>query len=175
MKIQQVQPSQTFGAKPRYIPQEVSYYLNDLLRKMDGDTVKTSKGKDFINIKEVRSLTIPDQGSIKRGKFLAKRNEMEELVPYGEDTTMLEMGKSRIIVNNRTNRIIEYKKPFLTTWKSIYEKAYRLVISALADYHNVNRCKRVVHNSTVLSATGAEKANKQLKPIFEFIEKMAKL
>lgn len=175
MRVQQIQPSQTFEAKPKYIPQEVSYYLNDLLRKMDGDTVKTSKGKDFINIKEVRSLTIPEKGSIKRGRFLAKRNEEGELVPYPEYTTMIEMGKSRIIVNNRTNRIIEYKKPFFSTWKSIYEKAYRLVISALADYHNVNRCKRVVHNRTVLSETGAAKAKTQLKPIFELIEKMTNL
>lgn len=171
MNIQQIQPV-TFQSKARYIPQEMSYNLGKLLRKMDNDTLKTVKD-DFWRTKEVRSLTIEGEGSVKRGKFLAKRNEYDELVPYGEHTTMLEMNKARLIVNNRTDEIIEYKKPFFMSWKKLFNKAGLLIIGALNNYHNVNIVKRKVVQREGLTENGAKKAEKELKPIFEFINEMA--
>lgn len=164
-----IQSNPTFEAKSRYISEEMSYNMNKLLRKMDADTLKT-ENKDFWRTKEVKSLTIPDEGSIKRGKFLVKRNEFEELIPYGEDTTMLEIGKSRLIINNRTDEIIEHKKPFYVTWSHLLKKASGLIISALNNYHNVNICHRTVITREGLTKAGAKKAEKEMRPFLNLIK-----
>lgn len=162
----------TFESKARYISQEMELDLGKLLRTMDKDTLKYSNG-DFTFLHEVKSLTIPKEGSIKRGKYLVKRNEFDELVPYGEHTTMLEMDKARLIINNDTSKIIEYKKPFFMSWSNLFRKAELLIIEALNNYHNVDRVIRNVVQKKYLSELGAIKAQNELKPIFDFIDRMA--
>lgn len=162
----------TFESKVKYIPQETALNLGKLLRTMDKDTLKYTNG-DFAYLHEVKSLTVPKEGSIKRGKYLAKRNKFDELIPYGDNTTMLEMNKARLIINNDTSKIIEYKKPFFMSWNNLFKKADLLIIEALNNYHNVDRVIRKVVQRKCLSELGTIKAQNELKPIFDFIHRMA--
>lgn len=170
MIIQQVQ-SNSFEAKPKYIPQDLSENMGTLIRKMRAET-KTSTTGDIWQSTHVRGVTVKDGGSIKDGKFLARRNEADELVPFGENFTMIEMGKSRLIINNQTRELVEHKKPFFTSWNSIYRKASLLILDALNHYSNPDFVQKIFIKKEGLTQSGAEKADKALKPLFDFIDGM---
>ena len=126
---------------------------------MESDTV-ILKSKDFNQAINTRGLSINNgEATFKDGKFLAKRNKQKELVPYGNDTAMIEFGNVRII-SNGNGEIIEHKKPFLKKWSEIIEEADKYIKYALDNYNNETVVQKLTQKKESLNENGKKQAQK---------------
>lgn len=173
MKIQHIQSQTNTFKKSRFIPISMADDLYNLVKKMRSET-RTVEHGNYVRTVSVRGVQVQKEGTIKDGKFLAKRDELGELVPYGENFTMIEMGKSRLIIDNRSDSIVDYKKPFLMTWKDLLRQASSLVVESLNNYSNSDLVKKILITKERLSKAGVEQAQKELKPLMNFVERMTR-
>ena len=155
-----------FNTNKKYVTPEILKDANYLIKKMHSEKTYTETTSNFIKKTEVRGLKIKD-ATFKDGQFLAKRNSKNELIPYGKDSSMLEFGETRLIINNSTGQIIEHKKPFFKTWKSIFSQVRKIITTAVNNYDNDNIVKKIVHHGAGLTENGKIKAANELKNIFD--------
>jgi len=163
MKIEHIQSNTNFNA--RYLPEKLSTDIAYLKRLMEADTVIV-KGQDFNKVIYTRSLSINnDEAVFKNGKFLARRNKKDELVPYGADTAMIEFGSVRIITNGN-GEIIEHKKPILKKWESIFKEAEQYIQCAIDNYNNNKIVKKICNKKECLTEGGLRQAQAILNNVF---------
>ena len=164
MKIEQINNYNT-GFQAKYLPENLCRKITDLKTRMDLDTV-IIKGKDINQIVSTRGLIINNgEATFKHGKFLAKRDKSNKLVPYGADTAMIEFGKIRIISKD-DGEIIEHKKPFYKTWNDIIEQADKYVKCAIENYGNEKMVTKISNKKETLTENGKKQAQK-LMELFE--------
>lgn len=170
MKIEHIQSNINFRAK--YLPKTMCDNINILKLLMEKDTI-ILKGKDFNQVINTRGLSINNgEATFKNGKYLAKRNNKNELVPYGVDTAMLEFGNVRII-SNGNGEIIEHKKPLLKSWDSIIEKANKYIQYALDNYKNNDLVIKITNKKETLTENGEKEAQKFMN-LFESLNPFGK-
>ena len=164
MKIQKIE-STNVNFEKRYIPLNLSRNMMTLKNRMEQDTLILT-GEDFKRVISVRSLVINGGDAVfKDGKFLARRNSKKQLVPYGQDTAMIEFDGVRII-SDSNGVILDHKKPFFKSWDKIFEKANEYVRTALDNYNNAQIVEKQQEKKETLTKNGLNKA-KEVLNIFE--------
>lgn len=161
MKIEQINNYNTnFQAK--FLPKKLCQNITDLKTRMECDTV-ILRGQDFNQVISTRGLSINNGEAIfKNGKFLAKRDKNNKLVPYGTDTAMIEFGKVRIISKDN-GEIIEHKKPFFKKWNEIIEQADKYIRCALENYSNESIVTKISNKKDTLNENGKKQAQKVME------------
>ena len=160
MKVQQIQSTNINFASKKHVPENLRKGIANLKAKMEHETVM-SETKEQNTKTIVRGININNEAVFKDGKFLAKRNLKHQLVPYGKDTSMIEFDDVRLITRDN-GEIIEYNKPFFTTWTSVFEKAEKFVDYAVKNYSNKNAIQK--QTKTQVKVTPQE----QLKILFAY-------
>ena len=170
MHIQSIQAGTNFKSKPQSISAELRRGMVDLKRKMESETVILKKGIST-QIINVRGLDINEKAIFKNGKFLAKRNKNNKLIPYGEDVSMLEFGKARIIAKN-SGEIIECKKPFYKSWTKFFQEALDYIQLALDKYNDTHIVKKITHKQDKLTKNGKEQLENEYKNLMNTFNKL---
>ena len=159
MKVQQVQPNINFEAKkPRYIDYESREQLTQILRKMDKETVYKSNDYSFESTKTTR-LNLYEYGENKTiAELIDTRKNLKKL-PEGKDMfneTLLTIGETELVIDNKSGKIIDWHKPFFSTWRGIMKKINTVLIMINASYHNPSCVKKHRFSVEGFTKKGAE-------------------
>lgn len=170
MHIQSIQNDTNFKSKPKYLSPKLRKRIIDLKQKMEDETVilKTRVSDQIIR---VRSLSIQDEAVFKNGKYLAKRDKQNKLIPYGKDTSMIEFGKVRMIVKD-SGEIIEYKKPFFKSWDKILKQASDYINHALDYYYDFEKVKRITQKKEEFTPEGIIQLENEYSKIMNIFNKL---
>lgn len=160
MLVQSIQSNKNFKANPIFLSPALSQGMKNLKNKMEAETVIV-RSKDFNQVIRVRGLQIQDKAVFKNGKYLAKKDKNNKMVPYGENTSMLEFNGVRIIARD-DGSVIEHKKPLFKSWTNILEQAENFIQFALNNYNNESCIKRIVQKKETLTPFGKKQAEQVL-------------
>lgn len=145
MKVQSIQPNINFESKKtRYIDIESHEQLVQILRKMDSETVYKSNDFSFSSTWTTRLELFNHVKNEKRAELIDTRKSMKKY-PEGKDLfkeTCLTIGKTQLVIDNKTGKIIDWYKPLLISWKNILNKINITLIAINASYHNPKIVKK---------------------------------
>ena len=134
MNVQQIQTNTKFEAKQRrFIDWESQDQLTQILRKMDKETEYKSNEYSFESTKMTRLKLIDDKKKV-LAELVDTRQNLKPLVE-GKDlynNTLLTIGKTELVIDNKSGEIIDYYKPFFQTWKGVMKK----ISNTLLDFNN---------------------------------------
>ena len=166
MKVQSIQSNINFEAKkPRYIGLESQEQLIQILRKMDNETVYKSNDYSFESTKTTRLRLFNHDKNEQLAELIDTRKNLKKL-PEGNDMfneTLLTIGKTQLVIDNKTGKIIDWDKPFFSTWKGIMKKINDVLIRINATYHNPDYVKKHRFSIEGFTKQGYEKLQKLLK------------
>ena len=120
MKVQQVQPNTTFNANKttRRLDYESHDQLTQILRKMDIETEYKSNEYSFESTK-MTCLKLINSKKEKLAELVDTRKNLKKL-EEGKDmygNTLLTIGKTELVIDNKSGKIIDYYKPFFNNCK----------------------------------------------------------
>lgn len=145
MKIQQIKPNLNFEArKKRYIDLESKKQLTQILRKMDSETVYQSDGATFESTRTSRLELFSHDKNKKTAELVDTRRNLDK-IPEGYDMikeTLLTIGKTELVIDNKSGEIIDWNKPFFSSWKGIMKKISDTLITINATYHQPEYVKK---------------------------------
>ena len=168
MKVQSVTQTNTF--KARKMPAELSINIGKLRMNMYSDSfIKKDEIKK--QIFRIRSLDINGEAKFKDGRFLAKKDKNENWIPYGENTSMIEFGRVKIISDSDGN-IIFSRKPFFSRWSSVLKKAGEYIQTALDNYGNDKIVVKNLCKEEQLTYKGKAQLTKEYENIMNLFERL---
>ena len=158
MEILPVQSNINFQAQKRFIGTDSRYYLEKLLRKMDEETEYKSNEYSYKSSR-VNRLTICDTKNIcdkaelvDTRRFLGKIPEKNML----DKETLLTIGKTELVINNRNGEIIDYYKPFFKSWKKVIKQAGQAITDFLTFYNKPEMVMKHRFDVSGFTKKGAE-------------------
>ena len=161
MQVQKIQ-STNFQSKKKFLPQDLSISMRLLKNNMRKETI-VIKSNDIERTINVRSLNINGGEAVfKDGRFLATRDKNNNLVPCGSNTSMLEIGKVRILSKDN-GEVIDRRKPFFKRWKSVLKDAKHYIETALINYDDINIVQKQLNKNDTLTKSGKINAEKVMK------------
>lgn len=131
MKVHSIQQQASFTSKQkRLITPKMKEGIRELLERMNSET--DYNATEYIFRSEVtKSLKYGD-----KVKFIDERHYLgkvpsEMQMKYKTHVTI---GKTKLVIDNETEEIIDYKKPFYKTWSGIMEKLGECIEFFKANY-----------------------------------------
>ena len=134
LSIQSIQQT-NFESKQRFVTPTAKEGITELVNRMREDTVYTSDGDRFIAtiFKEISDI----KGKV---KFQDGRIYIGNKLPIEENNlkgnVLFTIGKTELVIDNQTGEIIDYYKPFFTTWKSVMKKIDKYVQFFKENFNN---------------------------------------
>ena len=125
MKVQPITKQLTFEKKQRFIDTNTRDQLKNILTKMNNETKKYDIN-EYIFETTVTKRLVSTKNQL--GKTLELTDDRLfcwlEKPPIKQLTsnTLLSIGKTELVICNETGEIIDYYKPFFTTWKNIMKR-----------------------------------------------------
>jgi len=156
MKIQNVQ-SINFEAKQRFVTSAMRGNINLLMNKMNDGTTYSSNG-DFFKSTIFKELSTKNNrvkfqdGRIYLGDKL-KRKDLK-----GE--ALFTIGKTELVIDNKTGEIIDYYKPFFTSWKTVMKKAEKYLEFFKENFDNETLVKQKMLSMQGFTEQGQKKIEK---------------
>ena len=148
MKIQQIQSNINFERNNKhYINAESYKQLEQILHQMDNETVYKSNEYSFQSTKTTR-LSLMDNKT-KKAELIDTRNKLDKIPTEKQmqGNTLLTIGKTELVIDNKSGEIIDYYKPFFTCWKNVLKKIQTTLGAINSSYNNSNIVKK--HKLTV--------------------------
>lgn len=148
MKIQQIQSNINFERNNKhYINAESYKQLEQILHQMDNETVYKSNEYSFQSTKTTR-LSLMDNKT-KKAELIDTRNKLDKIPTEKQmqGNTLLTIGKTELVIDNKSGEIIDYYKPFFTCWKNVLKKIQTTLGALNSSYNNSNIVKK--HKLTV--------------------------
>ena len=133
MKVQNVQSNIDFCAKRRFLNEKQMADVKTLLTKMNSNTVYYKSDDIFFSSIFAKKLCIGKDVEFIDGRNLYK--------PLSEDKqmtkqTLFTIGKTELVIDNKTGEIIDYSKPFFKTWNSIMKQISKYLSMFKENYEN---------------------------------------
>ncbi len=166
MKIQQVQSNINFEAKKRrFIDLESHEQLVQILRKMDNETSCKINEDYFESTRTTRLELFDHDKNEKLAELVDTRIHIKKL-PEGKDMvkkTFLTVGNIELAIDNKSGEIVDWHKPFFSTWKGIMKKINDTLVTINAVYHNPAYVKKHQFGMKGFTKKGYETIQKILK------------
>lgn len=144
MKVQAFQTNPTFQAKKRrFIDMESHEQLSGILNKMNNEAEYHS-GEHYFKSTTTNRLNLYDDKKqekvelIDTRKFLSKQPEHKQMT----SNTLLTVGKTELVIKNKTGEIIDYYKPFFKSWKSVMNSIKQVLLMMNASFYNSDVVKK---------------------------------
>ncbi len=134
MQVHNIQSTSFQGKTRRFVTPEVKEGIRELLTKMNSETdYKTNK---YVFKSEfTKSLKYGDKAEFIDGRlYLTKFPKSEQM----QKETLFTIGKTQLVIDNKTGEIIKFVKPFFTTWKKIMKNVDEYVNLFKQNYDNSN-------------------------------------
>ena len=170
MYVQPIQKNTNFMGKTLFLPADLRNGMLHLKNKMEAETIILST-KASIQTISVRGLEIKDKFIFKNGRFLAKRNKQNKLVPYGNNTSMIEFNNVKLITKD-DGEIIEKKKPLFKSWTKIFEQASEYIQFALNNYNDEKAVSKIMQKKDSLTPHGKEQIKQEFNKIMDIFNKI---
>lgn len=157
MTIQPINRQLTFKQRQRFIDGKTYEHLKSVLTKMNNETNYSSNGYTFETTITKRLVSTKN----KLGKtleltddrlFLHKKTPLQQLT----SNSLLTIGKTELVINNKTGEIIDFYKPFFTTWKNIMKKVSECISIFDSNFNNPDIVKKKKINITGFTQKGCE-------------------
>ena len=153
MKVQQIAPAQAFEAKQRYISQTAKDNIKELLTKMNAETEIEIRYYTFTSTITKSLADKEGKSKLIDGRMLFQRiREKKQMVKQ----TMLDIGKTQLVIDNKTGEIIDYAKSFFTSWGRILKKVDKFTKFFLDNYDNPDKVKKERLSIEGLTQRGAD-------------------
>ena len=158
MKVQPITKQLTFEQKQRFVDTQTRDQLKCVLTKMNNETTKynineyifeTTVTKRLISTKNQlgKTLELTDDR-----KFKQKKPPIKQLT----SNTLLTIGKTELVICNETGEIIDYYKPFFTTWKNIMKRISESISIFDKNFDNPNVVQKKKMRITEFTEKGAK-------------------
>lgn len=148
MKVQQIQPNINFESnKRRYIGSESHQQLEQILTKMNSETIYKSNDYSFESTRTKRLVLM--NNTAKKAELIDTRSKLDKIPTENQmqGNTLLTIGKTELVIDNKSGEIIDYYKPFFTCWKNVLKKIQTTLGALNSSYNNSNIVKK--HKLTV--------------------------
>ena len=118
MQVQNIQ-STNFQAKQRFVTSKTKDSITELLKLMNEKTIYSSNGYTFSSavynaISDSKQKIKFQDGRIYLGDKLKQKNLQGKV--------LITVGKTEMAIDNKTGEILDYHKPFYTSWKNVLSK-----------------------------------------------------
>lgn len=144
----------SFGQK-RYLDKQTYGYLKKLLPEMNKQAVYVANDinykSSFLKELKVDNFTLID------GRMLLKQVPKNEQL---QKETLIEFGKTQLVINNKDGEIIDYTKSALTPWNALLKNVSKYIKFIAEHFDNTDLVKRTRLNSNGLTEEGLIKQNK---------------
>lgn len=151
MKIQQIQSNINFESnKRRYIGSESHQQLEQILTKMNSETIYKSNDYSFESTRTKRLSLVNHTG---KAELIDSRTKIGKIPTKKQmqGNTLLTIGKTELVIDNKSGEIIDYYKPFFTCWKNVIKKIQTTLGVINSSYNNSNIVKK--HKLTISGFT----------------------
>lgn len=156
----------SFGQK-RYLDKQTYGYLKELLPKMNKQAIYVSNDTNY-KASYLKELKV-DKFTLTDGRTLLKQVPQEEQL---QKETLIEYGKTQLVINNKDGEIIDNNKPVLTSWKKLLGKVSEYMKLITENFDNTKMVKRTRLKLNGLTKEGRIKQNELDK---EFAKKETEL
>ena len=130
MQVNNVQ-SVNFNAKQRFLSPETTKNMQTLLSKMNKETV-LQQGENTFKSDILTGVNIGGDGLFIDRRFLV--GPSNKLIGFSE----LDMGKTKLLIDNMSGRVNAIRKPFYKNWSGIIKKAADLIKTAVDNFDDKN-------------------------------------
>lgn len=150
MQVQSINNSNTilFGSK-KYLDKQTYGYLKELLPRINKQAVYVSNDTNYKS-SFLKELHVDDFTLIDGRTLLKQVPENEQL----QKETLIEIGRTQLVINNSNGEIIEYNKPVLTLWSRLLGKVSYYIKLVSENFENTALVKRTRLNSNGLTEKG---------------------
>ena len=159
MKVQPITKQLTFEKKQRFIDTKTRDQLKNILTKMNNETtqcdineykIETTVTKRLVSTKNQlgKTLELTDD----RLFIWMKNPPIKQLT----SNTLLSIGKTELVICNETGEIIDYYKPFFTTWKNIMKRISESISIFDKNFDNPNVVQKKKLSVTGYTEKGAK-------------------
>ena len=164
MQVQPINNSNTSFGQKRYLDKKTYGYLCDLLPKMNKQTVYVSNDTNY-KASFLKELKVDDFTLTDGRMFLKQMPENEQL----QKQTLIDCGKSQLVINNNDGEIIDYYKPICTSWNKLLKKVSGYIKLIADNFENTALVKRTRLSSNGFTEEGQIKQT-QLNDDFKKLE-----
>lgn len=155
MKIHQVQ-NQSFQAKQRFLDKTQLNSMHTLLGKMNAKTI-CEKNDTVFSSQILCRIDIDNEASFIDQRFLIGKSDDI----FGESS--LKFGKTALTIDNKTGKIVKYKKSLFQSWKNVLQQSSEYLKTACENFHNNDIVKKTYLRVNGFTSKGAD----QIKKIIE--------
>lgn len=110
--------STNFESKRRIITSKMKDDIKYLLTKMNLEVLE-SGNENYFRATVTKGLKYKDKAELIDGRMFLGRVPHEKQM---QKETLFTMGKTKLVIDNETGEIIDYKKPFFSRWSKIKKK-----------------------------------------------------
>lgn len=150
MQIQAINNSNNISlGQKRYLDKQAYEALKDLLPRINKQTVYASNDicykSSFLNELKVDNFTLID------GRLLLKQVPQSEQL---QKETLVEIGKTQLVISNKDGEIIDHNKPVLLPWNRLLKKVSHYIKLISENFENTSLVKRKMLNYNGLTEKG---------------------
>ena len=143
MKVQAINQNTNFMAhKRRFLDNESRNQLAQILQKMDDETIYKSNEYSFESTRTKRLSLF--NGRKSTAELTDSRIFLDKIPPEKQTggNTCLTIGKTELVIENKTGEIIDYYKPFYKCWKNIMKQINKTLTSFNVSFNNPTAVKK---------------------------------
>ena len=155
MQVNNVQ-SVNFNAKQRFLSPETTKNMQTLLSKMNKETV-VQQGENTFKSDILTGVNIGGDGLFIDRRFLLAPSD--NLIGFSE----LNIGKTKLLIDNMSGSVNAIKKPFYKNWSDIIKKAADLIKTAADNFDNKNVVEKRFTGIAGFTQKGSDKIQEARK------------
>ena len=172
MRIQQIQPNTSFEAKHRFLNKNQMADIKTLLTKMNEESVYSQTDNIFFASNITKKLCIGKDIEFIDDRMLTKPIPKDKQM-FAQ--TLFTIGKTELVIDNKTGEILDYNKPFFKTWKNIMNQISHYLKMFNENYENPEIVKPVKFSINGMTEYGLSLYRKALKEVEqEYLKKRGK-
>ncbi len=157
MKIQAV--NKQVHAKKRSLNPNQMDTVRTLLTQMNQET-EVKRNEYTFNSTVTKSLQYKDKATFIDGRMIFEKVPAEKQMTK---ETLFTIGKTQLVIDNKTGQIIDYYKPFLTRWSKIISNIDKYLKIFKENFNNPNIVKKKKITMEGFTQAGYEIMQKMLK------------
>lgn len=146
--------SVSFDGKPRFLSKNGHENLKTILKNINAET--TMKKNDFCWSSEfIKSVTLKNENvKVTDGRMLLDKVPQEDQLIK---ESMIDVGKTELVIDNKSGEIIDYYKKFYTPWSKVLKKLEQGLETIKENLNNPEVVKKQWLGMSGFTSKGAQK------------------
>lgn len=137
MLIDNVSCNNSFGLKQRFVNPKSRENIQSLLKKMDSETKMEIKDLSYKTTITKRLRASNDKFEFSDDRALYGR------IPEDQKHVLFTIGKSELVIEKDSGKILDYYKPFYITWNRLFKNIEKISDFILNNFDDSKKIKKV--------------------------------